>query len=636
MSKFSPRPITLYTIPVPDGTRILHVEQVALHCESSAVDIGALCFLSRSPKKRAKGKGREVVLDSFEPARARSIHRIAECFLEQSTLKEISPLTVSARCLALIQFVDWCDENGHSKALDELRFGREAFRGYAQYLRHLFEVDGRQMRTIYTWQRNVIYVLNQHFDVTNIELGANAIAWDDRLAPRTEAPTSIRFSKFVSLIQAVFTGIAELILENRPFPHAVKMPVFVGYADNNMWMFPNVAGWVRHPSSDETKNAAYDYFRGRLRPVDEVAHLYSSPYSAEASVAKSLSIVQMANQDMRDASRTRFASLANSIFGAIFEVITGANRADCERIEWTEELESQIANPDSARQGFRTLKVRANNRDVFYQIGVIYLPLLRKFLKLRAWLLNGRTYPFMIFHFTALGPAGSLGPRRIKKCDGGNLSKSMRLIYPQYDQIKLSNRKARAAKQDHVIRTYDPAVGAKLMQHSLKTAIKVYSNGSAESAQDEIGEYLQKMHSTALEKGGNRTPSEEHSTGRCVKFNAPNSIVEVPPIRPDCKSGEGCLFCDKYRAHPDEKDIRKLLSSQYVISQTSQLANSAEEFDRIFGAVLHRIEEILTSMIDVAPTAKDLIATIAQEVACGELDIYWMLKLEELMELGLL
>lgn len=629
------RPITVFTLPATEGVMVLHPEQSVLKC-IYYMDLGALCYLKRSNECMAKGLGRKVDVDSLDNARTEAILKITNTILQKSVARELATSTISTRYRAFIKFMDWCDSNEHESALAGVATGRSALRGYVAHLRHLFDANGIAMATANGHQNHLILVLNQHFDIPNIDLGINLIKFAKNLISNTLVPTQDKVGKFMSINLAVFDGIFDLVVEKKEFPYAVKMPKFVGYTNNQMWIFPVKSGWARHPDSIVGEVfRAYDYENGRIKSFDEVFQFYSSKDIAISSIKRVLAVISDANGDMRAPSRIQFASLANSTFIRLFEAITGANRADIERIEWTDEIASQVAKPDTARQGFRSIKVRAANREVFYQIGVTYMPLLRKFVRLREWLLDGDSCDLMFFQFNAPGGAGPTGPTTLGPRNTSSLVGSFLIIYPSFKKINLGNRGTRASKQDYVIRNHDPVIGAKIMQHSLPTALRSYSNGSAELARDEIGDFLQRVHSV-VEIGRDTKIEEERAAGGCISKNQPRSIVFDPPVKPDCRNPEGCLFCDKYRAHADEKDVRKLLSAKFVVGQTSQLAASAEEYDRVFGATITRIDEILLDIRVVNDSMPAVIDRISKEVLKDGLDDYWSLKMSELYELGIL
>jgi hypothetical protein len=85
--------------------------------------------------------------------------------------------------------------------------------------------------------------------------------------------------------------------------------------------------------------------------------------------------------------------------------------------------------------------------------------------------------------------------------------------------------------------------------------------------------------------------------------------------------------------HADERDTRKLLSCRYCIQQTSHLAASEEQFQRLFNPILGRIQAILD---EVDRREAGMVERVRREVEEeGELDPYWAGKLEMLMALEL-
>jgi hypothetical protein len=633
---YSTRPTVLITLPVQEAITPIRPEQTMIKAINS-FDLGALCYLKRSSERRNKLESRKVVLTSLDSVRSKSIGRIVNNLLLLSATRELSEHSIYSRCTFFIQYLDWCDTNDHQNALNDLDAGREALRCYVRHVRQLFDTQKLKMRTVYTCQGHIAAVLNHYFGVSNIESGANFLVWNEVLAERTEAPTQDRLSKFLSLHQAIFEGICDLILHGGRYPYAVNMPSFVGYKTNQMWLFPVLTAWVKHPDSKVLESyRVFDFENGRVKNLDEVVQSYQNLDTARKAVARARLVIGEANAEARSPARIRLASLGCKIFIRIFEAVTGSNRASTLRIQWNDELASQIAKPGSERQGFRTFKVRADNKEVFYQVGVAYLPLLRKFVQLRAWLLNSEPFSSFFMHYVGPGHSASPGPKKLGKSEMGNLDKSMTQMYPGFKHIKLSNRKTRASKQDHVIRTYDPVTGSRIMQHNLSTALRNYSNGSIEVAREEMGAFLQTVHSVVAEGRHHTKVVEERALGGCVSQNDPSPVKPNPPVQPDCKRSEGCLFCDKYRAHADERDVRKLLSAKLVVEQTSTLANTAEEFDRVFGATIKRIDEVLATVRAASADMPKLIDRVTTEVAAGGLDVYWDAKLEELLEAGLL
>jgi hypothetical protein len=250
---------------------------------------------------------------------------------------------------------------------------------------------------------------------------------------------------------------------------------------------------------------------------------------------------------------------------------------------------------------------------------------------LRKYLLNGKDYKYLFFGY---GPGRSglaTGPVPLTENVFYGMYLTLTRLTPTLPKVR--PMQWRAAKQDYAIRYYDPATAARAMQHSLPTTLKKYSNGSEVTAQIEISSYLRQIENVVLTKDQTFADVEHRSLGVCLSPKHPKGIADQLPVIPDCKSLEGCLFCDKYRVHVDESDIRKLLSARYCVKVTSHLANSPEQFGRLFGYVLQRIDFILN---EIKRHDGKMVERIEQEVDIeGELDSFWSTKLEMLMELEL-
>ncbi len=103
-------------------------------------------------------------------------------------------------------------------------------------------------------------------------------------------------------------------------------------------------------------------------------------------------------------------------------------------------------------------------------------------------------------------------------------------------------------------------------------------------------------------------------------------------VQPDCRSIEGCLFCDQYRVHADTSDIRKLLSCRHCVRLVSRRAGALGEYESSFGVVLRRIDFLLD---ELRLREAALVDQIEFDVdANGNLDAFWSTKIDQLYELG--
>jgi hypothetical protein len=480
-------------------------------------------------------------------------------------------------------------------------------------------------------------MLELTFDTEHISRGVNVLFKRAVFDTPISVPSDDVQGKVVAWCHSLFQGLSEFVIEGRPYPFALTAPDYLNCPNNNLWIFPSTQ-WCKSPLSvyDFKKvpldYAAYDYANGSIYSLDALLLTYGPEVSELQLIRirrRALSQIRKANADTRFRNRIDRGLSAIRFFLILFIAATGMNPSQVLSLPWSTELDEALTNPHIERQGFRTIKYRANNKVVSFEIGAKFLPSFRRFLELRQFLLQGKTFDLLFFGYMR---SNLTNPVATSTGVFTSVYKHLNQLDPSVP--KVMPREWRAAKQDHLVRNFDPHTAARSMQHSLRTALKKYSNGSEVVHQQEIGEYLRQVEQVVLGKDEIIEDGEIRSIGICSFPNHPVPIVHQVPVSPDCKGPEGCLFCNQYRVHADETDTRKLLSCRYCVQKTSHLANSQEQFEQVFGAVLNRIDFILNKIR--SQNAK-LVAKIEQEVDVdGELSAYWATKLEMLMELELI
>jgi hypothetical protein len=210
-------------------------------------------------------------------------------------------------------------------------------------------------------------------------------------------------------------------------------------------------------------------------------------------------------------------------------------------------------------------------------------------------------------------------------------------LYDRLDTLgivlpRITARQWRAAKQDWAVSNHGPVVAARLMRHSVATALRSYSNGTDAAHKAEMGAFLASVEKTVLKHGNDPAGSIRSAVGVCIGFQKPTPIAASVTVLPNCRSTEGCLFCDQYRVHADAADVRKLLSCRHCVRLVSGRADSIEQYDSSFGAVLRRVDFLLDELRRRDAT---LVDQIEQDVDIeGNLDAFWSAKLDQLYELG--
>ena len=284
--------------------------------------------------------------------------------------------------------------------------------------------------------------------------------------------------------------------------------------------------------------------------------------------AKNLSA---ANADAQSPIRRSHASIAASCFAALFLAETGINLVQLLAMKWSPELAASLQDASSvARQKFREVKYRAGGKEVTFTVSLSFMPKLKTYLALREYLVQDADRDAL---FVVVGHHAQL--RRLT----GLTTHFLDLLYCRLVTLgialtRISARQWRAAKQDWAVRNHDPLVAARLMGHSLATALRSYSNGTDAAHKAEMGAFLALVEKTVLKPGNDPAGSIRSAVGVCIEFNKPAPIAASVTVQPDCRSTEGCLFCDRYRVHADATDIRKLLSCRHCVRLVSGRAGS--------------------------------------------------------------
>ncbi|MGT2509743.1 hypothetical protein [Cupriavidus basilensis] len=236
--------------------------------------------------------------------------------------------------------------------------------------------------------------------------------------------------------------------------------------------------------------------------------------------------------------------------------------------------QSSLQAPIIVRQSFRAIKYRANGKAIELRVSLAFLSKLKLYIKLREYLLQEKQLKYF---FISLN--GKLAPAQFSKVVVEATYNRMRNL--GIPLAKLSAREWRAFKQDKAITKYGPVIGAKLLNQTVETALRDYSNGTQSIHRTQIRTFFASVEGTVL------SPEEklpdgalENGIGSCVDFLNPQALSNEAPVRPDCKSTEGCLFCDKHKLLVDATDVRKLISCRHCVRLTANRGASFEDYDQ--------------------------------------------------------
>lgn len=611
-------------MPLSEGASVVRPETALLKWAEvpRRSDVGQLCYLRRNTSHRQRGHHyfdeSSLSLERIEAVRKLILYLSDTC---RSGAYRPFTLADQVRCLTL--FLNWSDSANMHNTLCQEESTKDALQAYFKTLREDVSQSKRNRNSVANTQRTLLSFLREFFG--NYMFGADIrpISGARKFTNNTVVPDEGITGPLLAWANALFGAVAEHVDTARPYPVEMCGP------GGTIWLLPTQ---LRVGTTDTSERDAWDIHTGRLLSCEAIAmELKARGVSAPDERAKKLrrhaqSSLAVVNSNPQDNVRLSHAITASYSFAVLFLAETGINLSQLLDMSWSEEFEEAMRSPVVTRQKFREIKYRAGGKVVTFRISIAFVPQLKRYLQLRRYLCQGKKVGPLFVAFSI-----NRQPKKLSE-------QFIRLLYDRLQGVgiplpRIHARQWRAVKQDWVVRKHGPVVAAKVLNHTLETALRSYSNGTESALRAEFGAFFKSLENTILAKDEQPANAVESSIGICVDFRQPTPVSASVPVKPDCRSSEGCLFCDKYRIHADETDIRKLLSCRHCMRLTSNLASSIEEYDRTFGTVLRRVDFLLEELQRRDP---DTFHSIERDVDInGNLDPFWAGKLEQLFELEL-
>lgn len=616
-------------MPLAEGTLLLHPERALLKWEgsmSSRSDIGQICYLRRDTSSSQRTR-RTFDHSSFCSERARVVRLLVTQLSGRMTLGAMRPKTVHGALRVVLDFVNWADRQGLHQVLCDEKTTAEAVHRYFREKREQVSLGNVNRNSVASDQRNLLSMLREFFRNDDFCADARVLrhqqdAWVPTAVPDAEAQAGL-----LAWADALFSSISTLVLDFNPYP--VRVTTVRG---ENLCLVPHIYG--RGDGDDSRGLIGWNLETGESRTREELRTRMveagaNNPRGSSWNIARlAAKHLAAANADAHSPIRRSHASIAASCFAALFLAETGINLAQLLAMKWSPELAASLQDASVARQKFREVKYRAGGKEVTFTVSLGFMPKLKAYLALREYLVQDADWDAL---FVVVGHHAQL--RRLT----GLPAQFLAQLYRRLDTLgivlpRISARQWRAAKQDWAVSNHDPLVAARLMGHSLATALRLYSNGTDAAHKAEMGVFLASVEKAVLKPGNDPAGSIRSAVGVCIEFHKPAPIAASVTVQPDCRSTEGCLFCDQYRVHADATDIRKLLSCRHCIRLVSGRADSIEQYDSSFGAVLRRVDFLLD---ELRKRDAALVDQIELDVDIeGNLDAFWSTKLDQLYELG--
>ena len=535
------------------------------------------CHLQREGEGRGAIKSFDV--SSLSDERVEAMPLALERLSKWLRFNNSRPETVKRLLLGLGSLLFWADQPQHAGCFEALLSDPDlalvALKAYHTYLRHQLQSHQLTHSTLGGRDQDAIACLSE----------IHGRVYKDHIEPLqalkgkgTEAPDAQVVGEFSSTLQAIFDSAAALVLGERPVP-----PVRL----------------LRVSASDDSKKVELPPSYGQLRLME----------------------------------------LACVAFAGLVFADSGANLSVLTRYEEPDDLDEQLAEPDRINLTQKAVKFRAGGKEVEVHLSATTMTRLKTYLSVRQALvssLGGNDIAPMFVQCTYDNPKGepiavcTLSRNFLhfirKKVSGAGAS------LPSVTLMQL-----RAYKQQDWVRRGSVAVAAKAMGHTVRTAIKAYCKAQEATRQGEMSDFLGSLQKTVLAASENR-PQQSHlqviPIGNCEDHGNPSPTASSAVVEPDCSKVEGCFFCDNYRLHADEEDMRKLMSCRRVLKCIIPLSSDSLQAERVYTAVVDRIDALLRELERRKPQVFESVRLDVEER--GQLTRYWASKLQQLHLLGML
>ncbi|HBN9609777.1 TPA: hypothetical protein ACXJSJ_003192 [Pseudomonas aeruginosa] len=598
-------------------------------------DIGSFAYVIRGKNESIfDDRGTPVGIESFVENRRELIMRLLETFVGQREL------TVLTRLRNTEYLIDWLNAKGYRELFASAAQAQQAYREYTAHLNHqinhqkLKPCTGKNMQVFFSMIIELLYPEGSH----HILAGAVSI-----IAERgsEEAARTAHVDMYRDVCLAIARQCSAFVLNGQSYPLVVSIRDYevVGFPSNHGWVGPFKESPLGYNASARRIATVEEYLAaseklGRKRPFKS---------TVKRALAEAKAVLDAANRDERYWHRLNVAGLAVKAYASLFLMITGATPTEFQQFNYADALDIEKS---PLKKELSAVKFRASGKATLYSIGQgTGLPLLKEYLKLREWILNGATHERLFFSMPSADERVSdskefsefnvvyLLPKFFKTISGTFLDPKV---------PRLSSRKMRKYKSlvMHAAGV-SPSTVAATLNHSVAVNLSTYSEATPEQQEAEFGQFWQAMRHAAkvtVERSLRSAEGEiTTATGHCDGFNQPIPLRDLGTIaiKPNCRTQYGCLYCEHYICHSDEEDLHKILSLQYVINSVRKVAPDAPHAEALYKELSIRVEFILEALAERSDEIKQLVEAIKTKVfEYGELTPFWESRLSRYEKMG--
>lgn len=599
-----------------------------------ALDIGSLAYFIRGRNEHASdNRGTPVVRSSLVKSRRAMIEMLLQSWIG---MRDISVLNYFIRTEYL---VSWLNENGYRDVFGSEVHAQHAYRDFTAYLNHCIYMQQMKPITAYNSQSAAIVLIEKLYPEESHRILSGAI----RISPGkgSPGPSANHVDLYKDVCLAIARQCGDFVVSNKPYPCVVNV------RDYEIVIFPSTCGAVgpfkEAPPVYKAAERRISTFEEYMACAINLGRHGVVKKDAQKTLAKATANLVAANEDSRNWHRFELASLAAKAYAGLFLMITGATPTEFSQFDYEDALE---VTKSPLKKELSAVKFRASGKSTFYNIGRSNgLPLLKEYLKLREWILDGNRHDRLFFSM----PKHRGG---MNVADFGELPvsdtvrkfyTSIRGVFIDPDFPSLSPRKMRKHKSIglHSARVSPSTVAASL-NHSEAVNFSTYAEATPEQQQAEFSQFWHSMRHAAhvLRERSQRAAEVVIATaaGHCDNFNQPTSVAGAGAlVKPNCRTQYGCLYCEHYVCHSDEEDLHKLLSLQYVINAVRTAATDMTHAETLYKELSIRIEFIIEALSERSESVKKTVENVRARVfQYGELTAFWENRLSRYEQMGVI
>lgn len=585
------------------------------------VDIGIFCYKERSRTKAKK----TINNQSLIPSRCEALRNWTESAIEGVQIKSLQPVTIGSKFERLIAFLDYADSALLKDPCENAESYADALRSYTNYLRNTFSTE-RSASYLQLLQSEAILSGSWFFPQTTTDFKNNLflIRAPKHSKKQTATPSEEEMQKSLTISSKIFNQLFDMTMQ------FTKLPCQVTFDKDPTWIIPGTP-WYADPV--EKKSKTWNYREGRPLTQNETTDTAATWRKTSARTHKT---IERVNSDRYTQLRYTLASFARDAFLALFCANSGLNEKQI--IDLPEDLE--IIN-NTKNHLLCVIKNRSGGKNVYGTITNVFRPSLEKYMDLRKYLLRERQHPKLFFR------TSSTEDLSLYDLDEGQLvkyytkiEKTLRLDIP-----KLGYRQLRKFKSVWLRKSKGVKASANAMGHTPQTSDKNYSEENKETAEAEMATFFTKLSASVSDRiigitlKELRRPEGDLATqaAHCKKPDNPRPEIQAVSAIVKCGNPRGCLFCDNFRIHADEEDVRKICSQKYVTMETMSLTDSESHFNEVHGETIARIDLYLETISKLSKSKELMVKRIHHDVFSNEnLTPYWSKMMNFFISAGMI